>query len=65
MSIYFYITSIFMALSVFILSCVSMFADEESYFFRMFGDTEIFFCLGVSLVLLVIGVITDLREDKE
>ena len=65
MSVYFYITSIATSICLFIITVMEMFADEESYIFRMFGDTEILAILGVSIVLFILGFITDCKERKE
>ena len=33
--------------------------------FKMYGDTENYFCLGVSIIFLIIGVITDNIKRRE
>lgn len=65
MSIYWYISSMLVSMFVFVMTVVMMFSSEDSYVFRMFGDTEVVFCIFVSLVLLIVGLVTDIKEDKE
>ena len=40
-----------------------LFADAESRVFMFITDTEIFTSLGISMVLIIIGIIHDKRKD--
>ena len=55
----FYLLSMATSLFTSILVITMLFSDPESYIFRMFGDTEIYFCVGVAIILLVAGLITE------
>ena len=63
MSIYFYITSMALAALTGIVTGIQMFSQEDADIFKAFSNTEIIFCLGVSVVLLTIGMICEKRED--
>lgn len=60
-----YISSLFISLFALIMTIISAFAEEESDIFKVWGNTETWFCIGVSIVLLAIGLIVDKRRDKE
>ena len=63
MGVYFYITSAMVSFWMMIVTGIMMFSEEDAAIFKTFGDIEIFFCLGVSIVLLALGLIIDKRED--
>ena len=63
MGVYFYITSAIVSFWMIVVTGIMMFSEEDAAIFKAFGDTEIFFCLGVSIVLLALGLIIDKRED--
>lgn len=65
MSVFFYIISMFLSASTGIITTIMMFSEEDSAIFRAFGNKEILFILGCSLVLLIIGFISDYKEREE
>ena len=54
-----YITSLVLSLFSLIMAIFIMDADVDSQLLRYFGDTELYLCMGVSIVFLVIGIIQD------
>lgn len=57
-----YFLSMLTSLFTLIMVVSMAFSPPDSAIFRLFGDTETYYCLGVSVVLLVIGIITDGRK---
>ena len=59
---YCFITSLIISLFSLITYIVMIFSNEESMIVELFGNTEVFICLGISLVLIIIGWVTDKRD---
>ena len=57
-----YIASVIMSLFTLIMTIVVMFSNSDSTVYKMFGLTETLFCMAVSIVLIIIGLILDKRE---
>ena len=60
-----YIVSLIISFSTLILSIIMTFLDPDSRFFNYFGDTEIYFCMGVSVAFMILGFIKDFRSDHQ
>lgn len=60
-----YIASLIFSFITLAMSIVIAFIDPESRFFNYFGDTELYFFMGVSVILLIIGFLSDLRSDHQ
>lgn len=61
----FYILSMLISIFDLVMVIISIFTDPESRLFNYFSDQEIYICLGISIVLLILGVINDTRKEKE
>ena len=60
-----YIASLIFSFITLAMAIAMAFIDPESRFFNYFGDTELYFLMGVSLVFLILGFIKDLRSDHQ
>ena len=58
----YYLLSMAISLFTLIMTVAKSFSDSESYIHRMYGDTETFVCIGVAVVLVAIGMLTE-RKD--
>ena len=56
-----YIVSLLLALSAGVTSIIMMFSEPDGDVFTVLGLKEIWIMLGISALLLVIGVLTDKR----
>lgn len=61
MAVLFYLGSIITGIATFVLTVLLTFAEEESNIHKFIGDTEVFFCVGVAFVLMVIGFFTEYK----
>ena len=61
----YYIMSIVISLFVLVMNIIMLFSESDSNIFKIFGNTETWFCIGVSIVFLIIGLIVDKRKDEE
>ena len=63
MGVYFYITSMAIALISGVVNIIKAFSDEDAIVFKAFGDAEMMFLLGVSIVLIAIGLLCDKGDN--
>ena len=61
----FYILSMLISIFDLVMVIILFFTDPESRLFNYFGDQETYICLGISMVLMILGVINDTRKEKE
>ena len=59
-----YFGSIAFSLLNLVMVLLMMFADENLAVFKFFGYTECYTCIGISIVLLVIGYINDNKTEE-
>ena len=57
-----YIISMIISLFVLIMNVIMVFSEADSSIFKIFGNTETWFCIGVSVLFLIMGIILD--KDK-
>ena len=59
----YYIMSIIISLFVLVMNIIMLFSESDSNIFKIFGKTETWFCIGVSIILLIAGLIVDKERD--
>ena len=62
---YLYLASAAMSLFTLIMALVGMDLDPESKFYMFWGGTETWFCIGVSVIFLILGFVVDNRKGDE
>jgi hypothetical protein len=48
-----------------ILELIVTSVDEEARIHSFVGDDEIYILMGISVILLVLGLVRDIKKDKE
>ena len=58
-----YFISLLFSLGTLITVLFMTYADAESHIFKFVGDTEIYVCIGLSILFIILGLLRDRRHD--
>lgn len=57
--------SIIISICTLILELILTFIDVEAHIHSFIGDDEIYILIGISVILLISGLIRNIKKDKE
>lgn len=57
--------SIIISICTLILELILTFIDVEAHIHSFIGDDEIYILIGISIILLISGLIRNIKKDKE
>lgn len=57
--------SIIISICTLILELILTFIDVEAHIHSFIGDDEIYILIGISVILLISGLIKNIKKDKE
>ena len=60
-----YIMSLILSSITMVMCLVKSFSNPETETLKFFGDTELWCCLILSVIFIIIGARIDSRKDKE
>ena len=61
----FSLMSLVVSVCTLVLELVLSMCDSEASIHSYIGDSEIYILMGISVVLLIIGLVRDVKRDKE
>lgn len=60
-----YYLSLLFSVPCLVLTCLAPFMEAETRFFRYYSIPKAWFCIVVSFIFVVVGIIKDEKEIKE
>ena len=64
MNIIYYLSSLIISIFVLIMTIVLEFAKSESNLVKFYGEKEIYICIIISIILIILGLMSDKRNSN-
>lgn len=59
-----YILTLILSFFTLLINIIMCFSEPDSYIFKMFNETDIWVCIGICIVFIIIGLIRDKRNER-